>query len=238
MLERIENSSKYAPTSWTKQAMDQVRKPQESDRELLTRLLEEAGSVTALGRIINATRRPVIKLLISEFVIEPGQRLYYRLNPATKAKMSASTTARWAKEKRKSKEGLPSLLDSTQSETARKRRQASLEAFWESEEGSKRRQEMSANQRKARLAEPAITGIKHRPRDINNVITVEQASRLGLLSSIDPKTREILQNRYLSENPASLSDLGKLWGMTRQAVHQREKTTLQHLARKLEVHII
>lgn len=54
-------------------------------------------------------------------------------------------------------------------------------------------------------------------------------------SRLDEVDRSILEKRLLSEEPLTLADLGKQFGMSRQAVEQRQKLVINQLRTRLEI---
>ena len=65
-------------------------------------------------------------------------------------------------------------------------------------------------------------------------VEADKAARLEMaISTLDPREREIIDRRYLSEDPAQLMDIGKEMGVSKQRVSQLEKRAIKKLRQAL-----
>jgi len=61
-------------------------------------------------------------------------------------------------------------------------------------------------------------------------IEADRTARLETaMATLDPREREIIDRRYLSENPAQLKDIGEEMGVSKQRVSQLEKRAMKKL---------
>jgi RNA polymerase sigma factor (sigma-70 family) len=62
----------------------------------------------------------------------------------------------------------------------------------------------------------------------------DRAARLNsALETLDPREREIIEKRYLSENQVQLKEIGEHMGVTKQRIAQLERRALKKLRAKL-----
>jgi RNA polymerase sigma-32 factor len=62
----------------------------------------------------------------------------------------------------------------------------------------------------------------------------DRAARLNsALETLDPREREIVEKRYLSENQVQLKEIGEHMGVTKQRIAQLERRALKKLRAKL-----